>query len=388
MVQRIFAEFAAGRGLYAIAEGLTQDRIPTPSAHDHERNRNRSGLAWNKRSVREILANPRYTGHQVWSRQRKDEVLIDVEDVALRPQDENAANGTDKWVWSRDIVQPPIIDREFFDATQVMLAGRATRHAQHKPHRAQHPYALRGCVWCGLCGRRMASHWVNGLPYYRCRFTAEYVRANQIDHPLNVSLRESLVVGEVDRWLAREFDPLCLTVRIRAAAQRMTADSSDGSRDAKRRIAECERKLGQYRAALDAGASPAVVAGWIAETEAERQSYILAVRRSKSTPPMTETEIRSLAGKLARVTDVLSAADADGKSEAFRQLGLRLTYHPGSKMVEAKIEPVRHWLLEVCRGRGPRHLRARDRLDVCVEVAGGCTGQHEHPARNRVPWLR
>jgi hypothetical protein len=30
-----------------------------------------------------ILANPRYTGRQVWNRQRKDEVLLDVQDVAL-----------------------------------------------------------------------------------------------------------------------------------------------------------------------------------------------------------------------------------------------------------------------------------------------------------------
>jgi site-specific DNA recombinase len=32
--------------------------------------------------VRAILANPRYTGRQVWNRQRRDEVLLDVEDVA------------------------------------------------------------------------------------------------------------------------------------------------------------------------------------------------------------------------------------------------------------------------------------------------------------------
>lgn len=33
---------------------------------------------------------------------------------------------------------------------------------------------------------------------------------------------------------------------------------------------ECDRKLAQYRAALDSRASPATVAAWIAETEAER----------------------------------------------------------------------------------------------------------------------
>jgi site-specific DNA recombinase len=32
------------------------------------------------------LANPRYTGRQVWNKQRKDEVLIDVDDVALGHQ--------------------------------------------------------------------------------------------------------------------------------------------------------------------------------------------------------------------------------------------------------------------------------------------------------------
>ena len=32
VVQRIFAEFIAGHGLYAIAEGLTRDDIPSPAA--------------------------------------------------------------------------------------------------------------------------------------------------------------------------------------------------------------------------------------------------------------------------------------------------------------------------------------------------------------------
>jgi site-specific DNA recombinase len=33
--------------------------------------------------VRVILANPRYTGRQIWNKQRTDEVLLDVDDVAL-----------------------------------------------------------------------------------------------------------------------------------------------------------------------------------------------------------------------------------------------------------------------------------------------------------------
>jgi hypothetical protein len=49
-----------------------------------------------------ILPNPRYTGRQVWNKQRKDEVLIDVEDVA--------SGHATKMQWNEprqvDLVQP------------------------------------------------------------------------------------------------------------------------------------------------------------------------------------------------------------------------------------------------------------------------------------------
>jgi site-specific DNA recombinase len=37
-VRRIFGEFIAGHGFSAIAEGLTRDGIPSPSAYDPARN--------------------------------------------------------------------------------------------------------------------------------------------------------------------------------------------------------------------------------------------------------------------------------------------------------------------------------------------------------------
>ena len=67
----------------SIARGLTQDGIPCPSAYDRTRNPHRHTEVWETTAVRAILQNPRYTGRQVWNRARTDEVLIDVEDVAL-----------------------------------------------------------------------------------------------------------------------------------------------------------------------------------------------------------------------------------------------------------------------------------------------------------------
>lgn len=56
VIRRIFAEYLAGRGLFAIAEGLTRDGIPSPSQHDRARNQHRTGQGWSKSAVRTILA--------------------------------------------------------------------------------------------------------------------------------------------------------------------------------------------------------------------------------------------------------------------------------------------------------------------------------------------
>jgi site-specific DNA recombinase len=257
----------------------TTSRLPSesPAEHpDHAPTLFREGTTQQR-----LLINPRYTGHQVWNKQRKDEVLIDVDDVALGHTTKLRWNESGDWVWSGKVVHPPIIDRDTFDQVQTMLRGRATDPAEHKPHRVRRPYALRGCVWCGLCGRRMQGHWVNDAPYYRCRFPSDYALANHVEHPLSVYLREAVIIGEVDRWLAREFAPHRLSETIRALAEARQDDAARTSdqEEVARKIAECDRKLGQYRAALDAGASPATVAAWIAETEAERARYEVGLRQ-------------------------------------------------------------------------------------------------------------
>src|SRR6202034_3572388 len=129
------------------------------------------------------------------------------------------------------------------------IGARATAPAGHKPHRRQHPYALRGLVTCGLCGRRMQSHTVNGAPYYRCRFPAEYALANHVQHPRNVNLREDAIIGHVDAWVAREFVPHRLTETIRdlaAASEQADTSRANDDEEIARKIAECHRKLGQY----------------------------------------------------------------------------------------------------------------------------------------------
>ncbi|MEV0724326.1 recombinase family protein [Micromonospora purpureochromogenes] len=133
VVRRIFDEFLAGDGLFTIAEGLSANHVPCPSAHDRARNPHRSGIAWSKSAVRVILTNPRYTGRQVWNKQRTDEVLLDVDDVAMGHTGVMRWNPRDKWMVSKDITHPPLIDDATFEEAQALLSQRRRKTDGKEP---------------------------------------------------------------------------------------------------------------------------------------------------------------------------------------------------------------------------------------------------------------
>jgi site-specific DNA recombinase len=357
VVRRIFADFLAGFGIYAIAERLTADGIACPSAHDPDRNRHRCGIAWSKYAVRAILTNPRYTGRQVWNRQRKDEVLLDVHDVAQGHTTKMRWNDQDKWIYSEQVAHPLIIEEETFSRVQDLLTARRGTRSPHKPHKSRHAYALRGLLFCGVCERRMQGHWANQAPYYRCRFPAEYALANRLTHPLNVTLRQDALLAPLDEWLASKFEPRHLRATIDELAAAAVIDQPEPRAqedEISTKTAECDRKLDQYRATLDAGADPVTVARWINETEAERARY-QALKRAmpQVSPSMSRDEIASVVSALSDLLTVLRNADPADKAEIYAQLGLRLTYRPDEDpaiRAEVRIAPAQHWQFEGVRG--------------------------------------
>ncbi|GAB3852157.1 recombinase family protein [Dactylosporangium cerinum] len=343
IVQRIFQEFLDGYGLFAIAERLTTDDIPSPSAQDPARNRHRTGIAWSKSAVRAILTNPRYTGQQVWNRQRSHEVLLDVDDVALGHTRVMRWNTEAQWVRSDRPAHIPIIDDETFELAQELLTRRRTvKGTAHRQHRTRHPYVFRGVVHCGVCQRRMQGQYSNGVAYYRCRYPQEYALANQIEHPRNVYLREDALVDPVDAWLAHLFDPTQRDHTIEMLTQTATGPAGpDPTREAANfTIAECDIKLQRYRAALEAGADPAVVTTWIAQVEQERAAAeaLLAAGLGTATRQrrMSRDEISDLVAGLADAIAILRRADPADKAEVYRQLGMRLTYDPETQTVDVQ----------------------------------------------------
>jgi site-specific DNA recombinase len=110
--------------LYAIAETLTNDGVLSPSAHDRARNRHRTGIAWSKGAVRVILTNSRYTGRQVWNRQRTDEVLLNVDNVAMGHTSVLRWNDPTKWIISKDQAHTPLVDDDMLGMETGLLEWR------------------------------------------------------------------------------------------------------------------------------------------------------------------------------------------------------------------------------------------------------------------------
>jgi hypothetical protein len=76
-VRWIFAQRLRVRSVAGIARELNDNEVPCPSQSDPERNLHRTGSSWILTTVAAILANPRYTGRQVWNRQPSEHTQLE-----------------------------------------------------------------------------------------------------------------------------------------------------------------------------------------------------------------------------------------------------------------------------------------------------------------------
>jgi site-specific DNA recombinase len=338
VVQRIFEEYADGRGLHLIASGLNRNGIPSPSAHDPERNRHRAGGhgKWAKSAIRAILNNPRYTGFEIWNKQRKDEVLIDVDDVALGHITKQRWNDEGEWIWSAEPTHEALVSRELFDAAQAKFTKRGP--TTRAPRQGRH-YLLSGLLHCGVCGRRMQGQWNHGRAYYRCKFTDDYPDG-AVEHPKSTYVKEEALLPGLDAWLASLFDDDHIDETCTALAGSSEPDPEAEKREAQLRaaIADCDRKIRNYRQLLDDEDSVTLAAQWIAETQRERRALEQQLGQHNPGGELTAREVKALVDALRDIVGVLAAADPGDKSELYAQLGVSLSYDPTGN-VTVKAEP-------------------------------------------------
>ncbi|MGH3204035.1 MAG: recombinase family protein [Streptosporangiaceae bacterium] len=197
----IFAQRLAGHSVARIARALNEAEVPCPSAADPGRNPHRTGTGWTVGTVTTILQNPRYTGHQVWNRQRTDKDLADPADVSLGHKSVQRWNLPNGWVISRKPVHLALVSEADYIAAQDVNAVRGPSPRTVPGELEKRRYLLAGLLKCGVCGRRMESAWSNGKAAYRCRHGRTTASAPDPHRPKKAHVREALIIPHLPALL-------------------------------------------------------------------------------------------------------------------------------------------------------------------------------------------
>ena len=87
---------------------------------------------------------------------------------------------------------------------------------------------------------------------------------------------------------------------------------------AQRKLADCDARLAKYRAALDAGADPAIVTGWIAEVQGDRMRAEREIGMAQTPARFTKQQVRALVEGLGDMAATLAEADRSSRRSSTR----------------------------------------------------------------------
>jgi DNA invertase Pin-like site-specific DNA recombinase len=343
VVRRIFAEYLAGRGDRAIANGLNRDGIPCPSARRPEQNTHRLADGWQGSTVRSILENPRYTGYAFFGRWTKHEVLLDPDDVAAGHVVRFRRSTPDRVVRSRRPAHPEIIPVEDFTKVQLLRRskGAAGLASARKTERSGRPvtklYLFRGRIRCDVCTRKMEGSPRKHAMYYRCPARTLAPGSPVLaTHPAAVYLREDTLRDAVNIWLRHLFhrDNVDRTVAALVASQDGAGRKQTDGEAAKKRLADAEARLRKFQAAIVAGVDPNALVEVINTAQAEREAAQAEINNMSAPDLMDAAEVYARIDSFGDVPATLSNATGDGLAELYTGLDLQICYQPDTSIAE------------------------------------------------------
>ncbi len=162
-VMRLFTLYAQGAGYQRTARRLAAEGFPPPKPSHRDR-----PPGWSPTAVREMLANPLYSGRVVWGRRKK---------IIRRGTESQEYRHQSEWL-ERDAADLRIIPDDLWKAVQARRQDARHIYLRHSngrlwgkpPNGIESQYLLTGFVVCGLCGAalgiRGARH--GRRPAYKC----------------------------------------------------------------------------------------------------------------------------------------------------------------------------------------------------------------------------
>jgi len=139
IVRRMYEEYADGRTLFGIAQGLNRDGVPP---------RSKKGRGWWQAGVRQVLLNPVYKGTELVNRHGHIS-LINKMDLSA----------------AISVSVSPLVGEQVWQTAQNRMQG----NRRVRPSK-QGAFLLQGMMTCGTCGLGFAAKRANrDYRYYMCR---------------------------------------------------------------------------------------------------------------------------------------------------------------------------------------------------------------------------
>ena len=257
--------------------------------------------------MRAILANESHTGRRVWAKQRKVEELIDPDDVAAGNRTRLTWRDEEEWIRTDLRTHPALITDDLFLAARGRLATREP--GARKPRDSLHPFALRGLLFCALCGRRMEGAWRGdrtsgrGRTLYRCLITHNRALPDSLaDHPRSLYVREDVILQPLDDWISSLITPEAL-----AAHQHEPSGADDAALSA--RLLEIDRKIAALVSAIEAGAEVPELTDQLKRRAREREGIQAQIRALSANRPVSADEMQEAVRQLGGLAQVFATAD-------------------------------------------------------------------------------
>lgn len=220
-VRRIFRLCLQGMRLLGIANLLSAEKIPTPSAAKGAAyTQKRFAGVWNEIMVGRILTNPTYIGNLTQNRARKISYKVDKK-IAL-PQSE--------WVVVEN-THEPIVSKEDFESVRSILQTRS-----YGGKRTAKEHLLTGIAFCADCGSPMTV--VQESPTRSYLVCSGWKRHAKLRLCTSHCIRESAVISALQeqlRALAKHIDAALLLKECKAA--------DSGAKLAEKHTAAMQRQL-------------------------------------------------------------------------------------------------------------------------------------------------
>ena len=292
LVQRIFAEYVAGGGIEQIAQGLTFDAVPTPSAHRAEREGQSSDMPrkgvghWHKSVVARILHEVAYGGSREYSG-----IAVDF---------------------------PPIVEREVFEQARALIRRRRSQPTGH----TRHNYSLQSKVECLVCGRRFVARTKNGvspapLRYYVCGGSPDGAKCRKTRH-VRADRLEALVWGLLADLLA---DPDMIRTVIETATEPDALDRD--IRQIERDVARVNRETDALTRSHMRGTIDEARFDRLAAEQADKQAALReklgTLERQRQDALSTATSVDAVEQWAREIAATLPKLDASEKREVVQR---------------------------------------------------------------------